>query len=451
MHSTDDSPRALRRSLTRRDLVVFGLLFIGPLAPVGVFGVLDAKANGAVALVYVLATLAMACTAWSYAQMSRVVPQAGSVFAYAGEGLGRTLGFMAGWMVMLDYLLIPAVAYLFSGIALHALVPAVPAWLFTVLAFTVTTLLNISGVSVAVRAGRIVLIAEIAVLIVFIVSAIVVLLQHGPSRGWTTPFTGVGDGVAGAAASVPAVAGAISIAVLSFLGFDAIASFAEESAGDPRQVGRAIVFCLLIAGAVFVAQSYLAAVLSAATPASLAANPAAHGTAFYDIVRGAIGAWLATTLAITKAIGPAFAAMTGQAAAARLLFGMAREGRLPRALARIDDRRGVPTIALSVAAALTLVVAVWAARRDDGLSVLVSIVDVGALAAFTLLHASVIGYFVVQKRAAFTVTFIVVPIIGALITVWVLIAASALAQIVGIAWCAIGTVALLASRRSAAR
>jgi amino acid transporter len=143
--------------------------------------------------------------------------------------------------------------------------------------------------------------------------------------------------------------------------------------------------------------------------------------------------------------------MTGQAAAARLLFGMAREGRLPRALARIDDRRGVPTIALGVAAALALVVAVWAARRDDGLSILVSIVDVGALAAFTLLHASVIGYFVVQKRAAFTVTFIVVPIIGALITVWVLIAASALAQIVGIAWCVIGTVAVLASRRIAAR
>ena len=124
---------------------------------------------------------------------------------------------------------------------------------------------------------------------------------------------------------------------------------------------------------------------------------------------------------------------------------------MPRALARIDDRRGVPTIALSVAAALTLVVAVWAARRDDGLSTLVSIVDVGALTAFTLLHASVIGYFVVQKRAAFTLAFIVVPIIGALITVWVLIAASALAQIIGMTWCVIGAGAVLASRRAVAR
>ena len=57
----------LRRTLSLRDLVVYGLLFIGPLAPVGVFGVLDARTNGAVALVYVFATIAMAFTAWSYA------------------------------------------------------------------------------------------------------------------------------------------------------------------------------------------------------------------------------------------------------------------------------------------------------------------------------------------------------------------------------------------------
>src|SRR5438552_1431813 len=122
----------LRRSLSRRDLIVYGLLFIGPLAPVGVFGVLEARTGGAVALVYVLATVAMAFTAWSYAQMSAAVPHAGSVFAYVSEGIGRQAGFLAGWLAMLDYLLIPSVAYLFCGIALHALVPAIPAWPFTV-------------------------------------------------------------------------------------------------------------------------------------------------------------------------------------------------------------------------------------------------------------------------------------------------------------------------------
>lgn len=65
----------LRRTLGFRDLVVYGLLFIAPMAPVGVFGTLDAKSHGAVALVYVVATVAMAFTAFSYAQMVRVAPR----------------------------------------------------------------------------------------------------------------------------------------------------------------------------------------------------------------------------------------------------------------------------------------------------------------------------------------------------------------------------------------
>ncbi len=428
--------KALRRSLSRRDLIVYGLLFIGPLAPVGVFGVLDARTGGAVALVYVFATLAMAFTAWSYAQMSAVVPHAGSVFAYVGEGVGRRAGFLAGWLAMLDYLLIPSVAYLFSGIALHALMPVLPAWAFTVLAFAITTALNLAGVGVAARVGLLVLVAEVVVLAAFVVSALVVLAAHGPARPWSAPFTGT------AGIDSFMIAGAISVAVLSYLGFDAIASFAEETAGDSRQVGRAILFCLAAAGLLFVIQTYLAGVLSPMDPADLAARPAAQGTAFYDLTRAAIAPWMATLLAVTKAIGPAFSAMTGQAAAARLLFGMARDGRLPGALATVDARHGVPRVSLLTAATLTLVVSVWAARRDDGLDVLVSIVDVGALAAFTLLHGSVVGYFVVRRKGVARMAHRVVPVLGAAVTIWVLVAASALAKIVGLAWLAAGVIVL---------
>ncbi len=430
----------LRRSLSRRDLIVYGLLFIGPLAPVGVFGVLDARTNGAVALVYAVATVAMAFTAWSYAQMSAVVPHAGSVFAYVTEGVGRGAGFLAGWLAMLDYLLIPSVAYLFSGIALHALLPAVPAWMFTLAAFSVTTALNLAGVGVAARAGRVVVVAELVVLAVFVVAAVAVLSSSGPLRPWATPLAGT-TGI-----NPVAIAGAVSIAVLSFLGFDAIASFAEETAGDSRQIGSAILVCLATAGTLFIAQSYLAGVLSAVDPADLAARPAAQGTAFYDLTRAAIGPWMADVLAVTKAIGPAFAAMTGQAAAARLLFGMAREGRLPNALAAVDSRRGVPRVALLTAAALTLVVSVWAARRDDGLDVLVSIVDVGALAAFTLLHASVVGYFVIRRKGPARVAHRVVPVLGAAVTLAVLAAASTPAKLVGLAWLVVGMVVVLLPR-----
>ena len=223
-------------------------------------------------------------------------------------------------------------------------------------------------------------------------AAAVVLAQDGPSRPWLSPFTGL------TAVDRSMVLGGVSIAVLSFLGFDAIASFAEENAGEARQVGRAIFLCLGVAGLAFVAQTALAALVSTTSPGDLQAHPERQGTAFYDVTRVALGGWLATLLAVTKAVGPAFAAMTAQAAAARLLLGMARDGRLPAALAEIDHARGVPIAALVTTGALTLAVSVWAARRSDGLPLLVSIVDVGALAAFALLHASVVGYFRRRRR-----------------------------------------------------
>ena len=223
--------------------------------------------------------------------------------------------------------------------------------------------------------------------------------------------------------------------------------FAEETTGDSRDVGRAILFCLTVAGILFVLQSWLAAVLSPISPADLAAEPDRQGTNFYDIVRLSIGGWLATVLSVTKAIGPTFAAMAGQAAAARLLFGMARDGRLPRALAEVDSQRGVPQAALLSAAALTLVVSVWAASRSDGLGLLVSIVDIGALAAFTLLHASVLGYFVVSRRAPRTMLHAIVPIAGAMVTIWVLVEASVVAQLIGITWSAAGLIVYAVGRR----
>ncbi|KPC80305.1 MULTISPECIES: APC family permease [Streptomyces] len=428
----------LRRTLGFRDLVVYGLLFIAPMAPVGVFGTLDAKSDGAVALVYLVATVVMAFTAFSYAQMVHVAPLAGSVFAYARKGLGEGPGFVAGWMAMLDYLLIPAVAYLFSGIAMNALVPEVSRWVWTAIAVVVTTLLNLWGVRAAARVGFAVLAMEIVVLLVFVVSAVVVLARDGAQRGWLTPLTG------DTAFSTTAVLGAVSVAVLSYLGFDAIASFAEEVTGGSAKVARAVLFCLLLAGVLFVVQSYLAALLQPVSSAELAADPVKQGSAFYDAVDASVGTWLHDLVAVSKAIGAAFAALAGQAAAGRLVFAMGREGRLPSFLSRVDGGSGVPRVAISCAAVVTLVAAVWAARRDDGLDHLVSVVNVGALTAFVLLHASVVGWFAVRRMEGTPSWWrhVVVPVVGAGVLVAVILEATATAQLVGVCWLGIGLVVL---------
>ncbi|MFJ6655345.1 APC family permease [Streptomyces sp. NPDC091377] len=438
-----DAEHRLKRSLGFRDLVVYGLLFIAPMAPVGIYGTLDARSHGAVALVYIVATVAMAFTAFSYAQMVRVVPLAGSVFAYARAALGRDVGFIAGWMAMLDYLLIPAVAYLFSGIAMEALVPEVSRWVWTAIAVVITTLLNLWGVRAAARVGFLVLAMEIVVLLVFVVSAIVVLVRDGAERGWLSPLSG--DGSQGAFA-LSAVLGAVSVAVLSYLGFDAIASFAEEVTGGSRKVARAVLFCLALAGFLFIVQTYLVALLEPTTSAEFAADPSKQGSAFYDAVDASVGTWLHDLVAASKAIGAAFAALAGQAAAGRLLFAMGRDRRLPRVLSRTDA--GVPRVALLCAAVITLVAAVWAARASDGMDHLVSVVDIGALTAFTLLHASVIGWFAVRRRGGPVIWWkhVLIPLLGAAITIAVIVEASGTAQVVGVVWLVLGIGVLLVQR-----
>lgn len=99
------------------------------------------------------------------------------------------------------------------------------------------------------------------------------------------------------------------------------------------------------------------------------------------IVGDTISPWLGDALAFVKALGAAFSAMVGQAAAGRLLFSMGRSGVLPGSLSQVGKRSGLPVTALLAAAAVNTVLAVVAASVDNGLSQLVSFVDVGRSAA----------------------------------------------------------------------
>ncbi len=430
----------LRREIGFPQLIAYGLVFIGPAAAVGVHGTLDAKSGGVVPMVYLVAMGAMALTAASYAAMSRVVPSAGSVFAYARAGIGRRTGHMGGWMVLLDYLLVPSVAYLFCGIALHSAFPAIPVWGYVAAALAITTVLNLAGVRVTARVSMVVVVIEVVVLLVVLAGAVAALITHGPERGWLDPFTG-GD----AGLHPQLVLAAVSVAVLSFLGFDAVATFAEETKGSTRTVARATLVCLVVAGVLFMAQTYLGAVLSPYTTEELRADPSLQGDAFYVMVDAHIGPAMHTLLALVKALGAMFSALVGQAAASRILMAMGREGSLPSALARISPRTGAPLVATMVAAAGNVAVSLWASRRDDGLDVVVSIVDVGALVGFTLVHLSVIGFFLVRRRGEdrSLLRHGFIPVLGAAVLVLVLINTSGLALVIGVVWALIGAALLL--------
>ena len=119
----------LKRTLRLRDLVGYGLAMISPIAPIAVFGYVFNASGGMVPLVYAVGFAAMIFTAWSYITMARAFPIAGSVYTYASRSMGQYAGFIAGWAILLDYLLIPSLMYLLSAIALSAVIPAVPKWI----------------------------------------------------------------------------------------------------------------------------------------------------------------------------------------------------------------------------------------------------------------------------------------------------------------------------------
>src|SRR6202171_708217 len=143
----------LSRALTTRDLVVYGMIFMVPIAPYSVFGFVWNDAKGMVPLAYLLGLVGMFFTALSYAAMSRALPLAGSVYTYAQRGLHEIAGFFSGWLILLDYILVPSLLYLFSAVALRPIFPSVPAWVWLVAFISFNAAVNLIGIEFKIGRG----------------------------------------------------------------------------------------------------------------------------------------------------------------------------------------------------------------------------------------------------------------------------------------------------------
>ena len=161
-----------------------------PIAPFGIFGGVFQASGGMVALAYAIGGLAMAFTAGSYAQMSRAFPMAGSVYTYAGRGIAQPVGFIAGWMILLDYVLVPGLLYLIAAIAMNSILSGVPVWLWLAGFVVLNTVVNYFGIEFTARVNKIMLVGELIVLAIFLVIGVVALAPAraaaGTSRRSTT-------------------------------------------------------------------------------------------------------------------------------------------------------------------------------------------------------------------------------------------------------------------------
>ncbi|MFC3741659.1 APC family permease [Paractinoplanes deccanensis] len=427
----------LSRSLGFTDLLIYGLIFMVPIAPFGIFGSVYSGSGGMVALAYVIGMVAMMFTALSYAQMVRAFPMAGSVYSYAGRGIAPPAGFLAGWVILLDYVLVPGLLYLVASVAMHSLVPGVPVWVWLVVFVVLNTVVNYLGIKMTARVNRLMLAAELVVLAVFLVVG-VVALANGKGNGFSWAPLFDADTF-----SWSVVFGAVSIAVLSFLGFDGISMLAEESREEARQIGRAMVGALLLAGTLFVVQTWVAALLVPDAP-GLLADGDPEGTAFYDAARVAGGGWLANLTALATAIAWGFAnSLVAQAATSRLLYAMARDRQMPRFLSRVNERHRVPANATLLVAAVSLALGLFMSSRDDGISLLSTLVNFGAMTAFLALHVAVVVHYVVRRRSRDWWRHLVVPAAGFLILLYVVINADIAAQRLGFAWLGVGVIVLI--------
>ena len=415
----------LQRALSTRDLLIYGMIFMVPIAPYSVFGFVWNDAKGMVPLAYLIGLLGMFFTAMSYAAMSRAFPVAGSVYAYAQRGLHDAAGFLSGWLVLLDYILIPALLYLFSAVALRPLFPAVPQWLWLAGFIGFNVCINLVGIEFTARVNRYLLVLELATLAVFMILGLHAL-YGGQGAGGLTLRPVYDPRVF----SLATVTGATSIAVLSFLGFDGISTLAEESLGGRESVARATLASLLLVGALFMLQTWVASDLARGMHFS------SPETAFYEIVERAGGAWLRLVTILAVVLASAIAnAIAAQAAVSRILFAMARDRKLPAMLAKIHPRFKTPYVSTLAVAGISLLVGLLFAQRVDELS---RIVNFGALSAFLLLHLSVINHHFVRGRSGDWLRHLVFPLTGMLVIAYVLYEMDRSAKIMGACWIGLG-------------
>lgn len=422
----------LRRSLGLLDLLVYGLVFIVPGAPLPVFGIVYNASKGMVPLTYFIGLVAMLFTALSYMSMSAVYPVAGSAYTYARRTLGETIGFFAGWAMLLDYLLLPTLVYVICAIAVHAAMPWVNQPLCVVALIAIATVVNYYGIETTARASLVLLALQLVILAVFFVVGTLALIH----------------GVGGAHLSLkpifnPAVAtphllfGALSLAVLSFLGFDAISTLSEEAAGGPTTIAKATILSLCLCATLFMLETYLAS-LFVLDRASFTKGTATN-EAFYNIATLLGGYWLKFLFTVPAVlVGGIAAALTAQAATARLLYSMARDGKLPRLLAHVHGVRQVPERAVFLVAAVTVVLGVGFV---DKMELLTSMVCFGALFGFLMVHVCVLAHFRTQTDRHWF-RHMVSPAVGFVVIGYVLWNAEANAKIAGTLWLAGGAVLL---------
>ncbi|PDQ35177.1 MAG: Putrescine importer PuuP [Candidatus Lumbricidophila eiseniae] len=430
--STVTHTTTLRRALGIPSLVFFGLVYMVPLTVFTTYGLVTVTTGGRVPVAYIVTLAAMLFTARSYARMAYAYPYAGSAYVYTQRSFGPHTGFLAGWALLLDYLFLPMLNYLVMSVYLSSWFPAVPKWVFIVAAIAVVSLLNVLGIMSVSWASFSIIAVQVIFIVVFVVMGLVSLSGHTVNPA--APF--IGDGTT---EGVGVIFTGAAILCLSFLGFDAVSTLAEEAKNPTRSVPRAIMLTTVIAGVLFIALSYLSQIFF---PSNAFADVDSAPLDVMTAVGGKFFAVFFTAVFLSAAFG---SALTSHASVSRILYAMGRDGVLPgRIFGQLSARFATPVAAILSVSILSL------AAILISLDLLVEVVSFGALIAFSAVNLSVIKHYAIDRRERTGMAFahnIVVPLIGFALTVWLWTSLSARSFYVGLGWLVLGVIILTLSTR----
>ena len=407
--SADAVPR-LRRVLGLWDLIYYGIVTVSPIAPVTVFGLALTLSLGHAVDTILIAMVAMVLTAFSYGRMAALYPSAGSAYTYVGRGLNPHFGFLAGWAMLLDYLVMPTFCVIFGSLSAQQLVPGVPYPMLVLLFAGMITFLNLRGIRSVALANQILLAFMGAVFLLFVVLALRYLFLH---EGWGGVFSWQ-PMYNPATFSVRAIAAGTSFAALNYLGFDSVTTLAEDVENPRRNVLLATVLVCLFTG---IFSSLIIYLGQRVWPDY---NTFSHvETAFMDVTRRVGGAPLFLAMAVVVIVAVIGSALAAQAGASRLLFGFGRDNVLPRRLfAYLDPKHSSPTFNIWLVGLLALVGSFVLSYE-----VAAEVLNFGAFLGFMGVNLAVIRqYYIVGKpgRKKWLLTDAIVPGLGFLfcLVIW---------------------------------
>ncbi len=397
----------LRKVLTLWDLIFYGMVLIQPTAPIPLFGVAQKLSNGHTVTTILVAMLAMVITAVSYGRMAAVYPSAGSAYTYVGRTINPHLGFLVGWAMLLDYILQPLLNVVWISIALKTRYIAEIPYPVTALAVVILiTALNLIGIKSSARANKLLLFVMCIVIAVFFVVSVHYLFHLGRWSGLFSvqPFYDPHT------FSARRVWGATSFAALTYIGFDGITTLSEDVENPRRNVLLATVLVCILTGVLSGAEVYLAQRIW----------PNWHTfpnleTAFMDVCRRVGGPFLFEAMGAVLMLAALGSALTGGLGAARLLFGMGRDGVLPRRIfAYIHPETNTPVFNILLVGAIAYAGAVGLNYIGNAFEHAGELLNFGAFLAFMGVNLSAFWHFTLLRKGhpRRIVSDTVLPLIG---------------------------------------